>query len=68
MAEQGVAVAAGRRDTVQRLDRVCAQSGRPIPRAQLTLVGTVEGWLEEMPALAAEAKFTAALAAKSTGR
>ena len=31
--------------------------------ARLTLVGTLEGWLEEMPALAAEVKFRAALAA-----
>ena len=63
MAEQGVAVAAGRRDAVQRLDRACAEAEGPFPRARLTLVGTLEGWLEEMPALAAEAKFRAALAA-----
>ena len=63
MAEQGVAVAAGRRDTVQRLDRVCAEAEGPFPRAQLTLLGSAEGWLEEMPALAADAKFSAALAA-----
>jgi len=62
MAEQGVAVAAGRRDTVQRLDRACAKAEGPFPRARLTLVGTVERWLEEMPALAAEARFVAALA------
>ena len=63
MAEQGVAVAAGRREIVQRLDRVCAEAEGPFPRARLTLVGIVEGWLEEMPALAAEARFKAALAA-----
>jgi len=63
MAEQGVAVVAGRRDTVQRLDRACAEAVGPFPRARLTLVGIVEGWLEEMPALAAEARFKAALAA-----
>jgi DNA replication and repair protein RecF len=63
MAEQGVAVAAGRRDTVQRLDRACAEAEGPFPRARLRLVGTLEGWLEEMPALAAEARFKAALAA-----
>jgi len=67
IAEQGVAVAAGRRDTVQRLDRACTQVEGPFPHARLTLVGTVEGWLEEMPALAAEAKFTAALAANQQG-
>ena len=63
MAEQGVAVAAGRRDIVQRLDRVCAEARGPFPRARLTLVGGVESWLEEVPALAAEARFAAALAA-----
>jgi len=63
MAEQGVAVAAGRRDTVQRLDRICAEARGPFPRARLTLVGGVESWLEEVPALAAEARFAAALAA-----
>lgn len=63
MAEQGVAVAAGRREIVQRLDRVCAEARGPFPRARLTLVGGVESWLEDVPALAAEARFAAALAA-----
>jgi DNA replication and repair protein RecF len=63
MAEQGVAVAAGRREIVQRLDRVCTEARGPFPRARLTLVGGVESWLEDVPALAAEARFAAALAA-----
>lgn len=63
MAEQGVAVAAGRRETVQRLDRACAEAEGPFPRARLTLVGTVEDWLETMPALAAEARLAESLAA-----
>jgi len=63
MAEQGVAVAAGRRDAVQRLARACAEAEGPFPRARLMLIGTVEGWLDEMPALAVEARFVAALAA-----
>ncbi|HMD66407.1 MAG TPA: DNA replication/repair protein RecF [Stellaceae bacterium] len=63
MAEQGVAVAAARRDAVQRLDRACAEAEGPFPRARLTLVGTIEGWLEKMPALAAEAELASALAA-----
>src|SRR3984893_7859972 len=62
MAEQGVAVAAGRRETVQRLDRACAEAEGPFPRARLMLLGTVEGWLDVMPALAAEAEFASALA------
>ncbi len=62
MAAQGIAVAAARRDAVHRLDRACAESDGPFPRAQLALVGAVEAWLDEMPALAAEAEFAAALA------
>jgi DNA replication and repair protein RecF len=62
MAEQGVAVAAGRREAVQRLDSTCAEAEGPFPRARLTLVGAVEGWLEAMPALATEAEFASALA------
>jgi DNA replication and repair protein RecF len=63
LAERGVAVAAGRREVVRRLDRACGEAERPFPRARLTLLGVVEGWLDDMPALAAEAKLSAALAA-----
>ncbi len=63
MAERGVAVAAARRDAVQQLDRVCAEAEGPFPRARLRLIGTVEDWLEAMPALAAEAKLASTLAA-----
>ena len=63
MAEQGVAIAAGRRDAVQRLDQACAEAEGLFPRARLSLNGTVEGWLQEMPALAAEAELIATLAA-----
>jgi DNA replication and repair protein RecF len=62
MAEQGVAVAAGRREATQRLDRVCAEAEGPFPRARLQLVGAVEEWLGTMPALAAEAELASALA------
>ena len=62
MAEQGVAVAAGRREAVQRLDRACAEAEGPFPRARLDLAGTVENWLEAMPALAVEAQLASALA------
>lgn len=63
MAAQGVAVAAARRDAVQRLDGACAAADGAFPRAHLTLRGTVEEWLDDMPALAAEAKFVDTLAA-----
>jgi DNA replication and repair protein RecF len=62
MAAQGIAVAAARRSAVYRLDRACADAEGPFPRGRLSLVGAVEAWLDEMPALAAEAKFVAALA------
>jgi DNA replication and repair protein RecF len=62
MAAEGVAVAAARRDAVERLDRVCAAEDGAFPRARLSLIGTLEGWLDTMPALAAEERFRAALA------
>ena len=61
MAAQGVAVAAARRDAVERLDAACAAAEGPFPRARLSLAGTVEAWLDEVPALAAEERFKAAL-------
>ena len=63
MAAKGVAVAAARRDIVHRLDHACAAADGPFPRARLALVGALEDWLDEMPALAAEAKLADALAA-----
>jgi DNA replication and repair protein RecF len=61
MAAQGVATAAARRDAVERLDRACTEAEGPLPRAHLALAGTVEVWLEELPALAAEERFKATL-------
>ena len=62
MAAEGVAVAAARRDAIERLDRECGEADGAFPRARLTLIGTLEGWLDEMPALAAEERFRTALA------
>jgi DNA replication and repair protein RecF len=62
MAEKGIAVAAARRDAVQRLDQVCAEAQGPFPRARLALIGAVEGWLDDIPALATEDRLKAALA------
>src|SRR6266853_4148981 len=61
MAQQGVAVAAGRRDAIERLDQVCVEADGVFPRARLHLVGTIEDWLGTMPALDAEERFKAAL-------
>ena len=63
MATEGVAVAAARRDAIERLDRVCAAAPGAFPRARVGVVGAVENWLDEMPALAAEDRLRAALAA-----
>jgi DNA replication and repair protein RecF len=62
MAAEGAAVAAARRDAVERLDRVCEEPDGGFPRARLNLVGTLETWLETTPALAVEERFRAALA------
>jgi DNA replication and repair protein RecF len=63
MAAQGVAVAAARRDAVERLDEACAAAEGPFPCARLRIAGTVEAWLDEAPALAAEERFKTALKA-----
>jgi DNA replication and repair protein RecF len=62
MAAQGIAVAAARREAIERLDHVCAAAAGAFPRARLRLAGSVEAWLDAMPALAAEDRFRAVLA------
>jgi len=66
MAAEGIAVAAARRDAIERLDRVCAAAEGAFPRARVSIVGAVEAWLDRMPALAAEERFRALLAASRT--
>ena len=61
MARHGVALAAARADLVTRLCRALAASARPFPAASLRLVGTVDTWLAEMPAIDAEDKVRASL-------
>ena len=62
LAESGVAVAAARQELVRRLHAAAAVPG-PFPRPELRLDGVVESWLEDAPALAAEERLRAALAA-----
>ncbi len=62
MAERGIAVAASRRDLVERLRTALASAGGPFPRPQVALSGAVDAWLEEGPALEAEDRLVAALA------
>lgn len=63
MAEWGVAVAAARQEAAARLQAALAEGiEAPFPAADLRVDGTLEHWLGEMPALAAEDKFRTALA------
>ena len=57
IAEGGVAIAAARRELVERLGHSVARGVGPFPRAALAVDGMVESWLAEMPALAAEDAF-----------
>lgn len=66
IAEGGVAVAAARRELVQRLGQAAAHGVGPFPRADVTLAGAVETCLADMPALAAEEAFRDRLAADRT--
>lgn len=64
MAEHGVAVAAARREGLAQIATGMEMAQGPFPRARLSAAGLLEGWLDEMPALAAEEKFRAVLAAR----
>jgi len=63
MAARGVAIAAARLALVERLAEAAAATVGPFPTPALALVGTVEDWLTSGPALAAEDRLRAALAA-----
>ncbi len=62
IAEHGTALAAARLDLVARLANVLAESDGIFPQPDLSVVGEVEGWLAEMPALAAEDRLRYRLA------
>lgn len=64
MAEHGVAVAAARREGLARVEAGMALATGPFPRARLAAQGAIEGWLADMPALAAEEKFRGLLSAR----
>jgi DNA replication and repair protein RecF len=62
MAEHGVAVAAARRAAVAWLKQGLASGLGPFPGAEVDVAGALEGWLDEMPALEAEERFSQRLA------
>ena len=61
MARYGVALAAARRDLVNRLNVEFGRVSGPFPVAALTLIGVVDRWLTEMPAVDVEDALRAAL-------
>ncbi len=61
MAGHAVAIAAARRALVERLNGACAMGVGPFPQVRLALVGDVEAWLAEMPALDCEERLRAGL-------
>ncbi len=63
IAEGGVAIAAARREMIERLGQAVARGVGPFPQAALALDGAVEAWLGEMPALGVEDRFRDRLAA-----
>ena len=63
MARHGVALAAARADTVHRLDAAARLGVGPFPRAALAMAGEIDDWLATMPALDAEDRLRAQLAA-----
>jgi DNA replication and repair protein RecF len=62
MARHGVALAANRADTVQRLDAAARLGVGPFPRASLAMAGEIDGWIAAMAALDAEDRLRNALA------
>jgi DNA replication and repair protein RecF len=63
MARHGIAMAANRADTVQRLDAAARLGIGPFPRASLAMEGEVDAWLAGMAALDAEDRLRGELAA-----
>jgi DNA replication and repair protein RecF len=63
MARHGVALAAARADTVQRLDAAARLGVGPFPRASLAMAGEIDGWIASMAALDAEDRLRSELAA-----
>ena len=63
MATHGVAVAAARREAIARLTSGMKAGVSPFPSARVTADGDVERWLDDSPAIDAEARFREVLEA-----
>jgi DNA replication and repair protein RecF len=62
VAREAIAVAAARRETIRRINVAVGESDGVFPGALLALTGGIAGWLDEMPALAAEERLRGRLA------
>lgn len=63
MSENAVAISAARRETLWRLNKSLASPlGNLFPSATIRLVGSVEEWLEDLPALEVEERLCRAFA------
>lgn len=62
IARDAVAIVAARRDVAARISEACGDRAGPFPAATLATEGSVERWLDDGPALAAEDQLRAALA------
>lgn len=54
MAEHAIAVAAARKQAAAQLSAIAETQAEPFPGARVATRGTVEDWLDDVPALAAE--------------
>ena len=61
IARHGVAIAVRRLEVVDRLQAVCCNNNGSFPGSIIKMVGQIEEWLFEEPALAVEDRFQAAL-------
>lgn len=62
MAEHGIAIAAARRQAAAQLSRIAAEQRGDFPVVAVAARGTVEDWLDNVPALEAEDRLRTALA------
>ncbi len=62
MAETGIALACARIAAAEKLDAACLGARGPFPGARVAMIGALEDWLVQEPALAAEERLARALA------
>lgn len=63
IARHGIAISVRRLEAIERLQEVCRASYGAFPGALISMVGQIEDWLKNEPALAVEDRLRAALSA-----